>query len=335
MIKPFSTTGIGSLPLMDAREACSLIFRTFDIPFWPQLPRVSFRESMIPQYSEGMPFVKIDMGKETLWVERDSSDELERFYEGWTEESRIAISEDYARGLHAFLGMGQQGRRFDYIKGHVTGPLTYTLGLKDTEGKAVYFDEELREISLMLLKAKTRWQIDMLKQHADGVIIFIDEPILSALGSSSYLGVNSGEALRLLRDITEAIRSEGAVAGIHCCGNADWPLVIKSGADIINFDAYDYVDTVSLYPSEFTGFLERNGCLAWGIVPTSDAIVEETPEKIRARFDRGMENLSRTIPGDLLKSNILLTPSCGTGSRSADENVKVFQLLMRLKEDLA
>ncbi|MEJ2683589.1 MAG: hypothetical protein P8Z71_04230 [Candidatus Sulfobium sp.] len=334
MLKPFSTTGIGSLPLLDAGEACRLILGTFDIPFWPQLPKVSFREYMIPQYSEGMPFVRIDAGKETLWVDKNSSDELERFYEGWTEKSRIAISEDYARGLHAFLRMGH-GRRFDYVKGHVTGPLTFTLGLKDAEGKAVYFDEELREISLMLLKAKTRWQIDMLKQHAAGVIIFIDEPILSALGSSSYLGVDSEEALRLLREMAAAVRSEGAVAGIHCCGNADWPLVIRSGPDIINFDAYDYVDTISLYPAEFTVFLEKGGRLAWGIVPTSDAVREEVPGTIRARFDNGMEKLSGTIPGSLLRSNILLTPSCGTGSRTVDETLKVFQLLMRLKEELA
>ncbi|MEJ2697627.1 MAG: hypothetical protein P8013_13395 [Candidatus Sulfobium sp.] len=334
MLKSFSTTGIGSLPLLDAREACRLILRTFDIPFWPQLPRVSFREYMIPQYSEGMPFARIDIEKETVWVDKNSSDELERFYENWTEESRVAISEDYAKGLHAFLGM-ERGRPLDYVKGHVTGPLTFTLGLKDAEGKAVYFDEELREISLMLLKAKTRWQIDMLRQCAPGVIIFIDEPILSALGSSSYLGVNSEEALRLLREMAAAIQSEGAVAGIHCCGNADWPLVIRSGADIVNFDAYDYVDTISLYPSEFTDFLKRDGRLAWGIVPTSEAIRGETPESVRARFERGMENLSGAIPGDLLRSNILLTPSCGTGSRTVDETLKVFQLLMRLKEELS
>ena len=30
----------------------------------------------------------------------------------------------------------------------------------------------------MLLKAKIRWQVDVLKQFADEVIIFIDEPIL-------------------------------------------------------------------------------------------------------------------------------------------------------------
>ncbi|MDH4233477.1 MAG: hypothetical protein OEW04_15780, partial [Nitrospirota bacterium] len=302
------------------------------IPFWPQLPGLSFRELMIPQYSEGLPFLKMDGQKETLWVERNSSDELERFYESWTEKSRIAISQDCAQGLYAFLRIVKT-RTFPVLKGHVTGPLTFTLGLKDQAGKPVYFDEEFREISLMLLKAKTRWQLDQLKPYAGKVIIFIDEPILSALGSSSYLGVSSTEASRLLKELIEVIRSEGGIAGIHCCGNADWPLVIDCGPDIINFDAYDYTDTLALYPEQLSAFLEKGGCLAWGIIPTSEAIAGENPESIMACFQRGVEKLSLHVSRDLLFSNILLTPSCGTGARTVEETLKVFQLLMRLKEE--
>jgi methionine synthase II (cobalamin-independent) len=333
VIKPFSTTGIGSLPHLDAGEACGLVLDIFDIPFWPQLPRVSFKEFMVPQYSEGMPFLRIDAEKHTAWVEKSESDELERFYEGWTEGCRIAISEDYAKGLHTFLRL-VKNRKFEFLKGHVTGPLTFSLGLKDVGGKPIYFDEEFREISLMLLKAKTRWQIDALKPHAAKIIVFIDEPILSALGSSAYLGVSQEESLRMIKEMTGTIQGEGGLAGIHCCGNADWPLVIKSGADIINFDAYDYVDTISLYPEEFRGFLEKGGLLAWGIVPTSDAITSERPESVKRRFHTGIEMLSRHIPDRLLLSQILLTPSCGTGSRTIEETLKVFQILMRLKEAL-
>jgi hypothetical protein len=328
------TTGIGSLPHHSAIDGCRLVLSSFDIPFWPQFPKISFKEFMIPQFSEGMPFLKLDPDKQLIWVGGNTSDELERFYESCTPESRIAISEDYAQGLHAFLRM-IKGKRFSILKGHVTGPLTFTLGLKDDAGRATYFDEEFREISLMLLQAKTRWQIDMLRQHADNVIIFIDEPILSALGSSSYLGVSTEEALRLLREMVKTIKAEGGTAGIHCCGNADWPMVMKSGADIVNFDAYDYLDTLALYYEDCRNFLEKGGYFAWGIVPTSDAISGENPDSIRERFQTGLQTLSRHIPQDLIRSNMLLTPSCGTGSRTVEEAVKIFQLLMRLKEDIA
>jgi hypothetical protein len=335
MVKPLSTTGIGSVPFLDAEDACSLIFGACDIPFWPQLPRVSFKEFMVPQFSEGMPFLRIDPAKQVIWVEKDESDELVRFYEGWSEAGKIAISEDYAKGLHTFLRVLKRKGAAGLVKGQVTGPLTFTLGLKDRAGKSIYFDEELREVSLMLLKGKAIWQIEILKAHSEGVVLFIDEPILSALGSSSYLAVSAEEALRLLREIVQTIKAAGGVSGIHCCGNADWPLVIRSGAEIINFDAYDYINTLALYPDELRDFLEKGGRLAWGIVPTSDAIAGENPESIKARFEEGIGKLSSRIPESLLRTNLLLTPSCGTGSRTVEETLKVFQLLMGLKESLA
>jgi len=329
MFTPFLTTGIGSLPHTDREEACRLVLETFDIPFWPQLPKLSFHEFMIPQYSEGMPFLKIDESRETIWIERDG-DDLTQFYENYTEDLKLAVSENYAKGFYAFIN-SIKDNHFLFLKGHVTGPLTFTLGLKDSHGRLIYFDEELREISLFVLKAKVRWQIEILKQYAEQVIIFIDEPVLSALGTSTYIGVSPEEAGRLLREITETIQEAGGISGIHCCSKADWPLVINSGVSIISFDAYDYVETISLYPVEFTGFLKNGGYLAWGIVPTTEAIRDENAESVRRRFDTGVETLSKSIQADLLLSKILLTPSCGTGSRSIEETEKVFSILNELK----
>jgi hypothetical protein len=301
------------------------VFDTFDLPFWPQLPGLSFREFMIPQFSEGMPFLNIDEQRGAVWV-GGNGDDLARFYEACSDEPRLAISEDYAKGLHVFRH-AVSGRHFQFLKGHVTGPLTFTLGLKDKHGRAVYFNEELREISLLLLQAKIRWQIDILKPHTDLVVIFIDEPVLSALGSSSYIGVAPEEALRLLRAAADTIHQAGAVAGIHCCSRADWPMVISSNVGIISFDAYDYLETISLYPAEFTEFLRNNGHLAWGIVPTTEAIQDENADSIQQRLESGITLLSKSVPPDLLVSQILLTPSCGTGSRTIAETEKVFRIL--------
>jgi methionine synthase II (cobalamin-independent) len=333
-IKPFSTTGIGSLPHRSPDEAVELVLRTFDIPFWPQLPALSFREQMIPQFSEGIPFIRINEERGVVWVERAATDELERFYEACKEESLISVSEDYARGFYAFLKAISKGRRFPLLKGHITGPMTFTLGIKDENGKALYYDEELREICLMALKSKLRWQIELLRPYAEGIIIFIDEPILSALGTTAYLGVMREEALRLLKEAVDAVKGRGALAGIHCCGRADWSLLIESGADIISFDAYDFGDTLSIYPEEVNGFLKGGGMLAWGIVPTTEAIGEENEESIKRVFYERLDGLSRYISRELLLKNILLTPSCGTGSRSIAETLKIFQLLIRLKEEL-
>ncbi|HTZ17803.1 MAG TPA: hypothetical protein VMB78_05115 [Dissulfurispiraceae bacterium] len=331
IINPFSTTGIGSTPHTDPGEACALIEAVFDIPFWPQLPKYSFRESMVAQYTEGMPFLKIDEAGRKIYVERDNSDQLDRFYESQTEGTRIAISEDYAAGLHAFL-RSIKHRKFKLLKGHITGPLTFTLGLKDNRGAAIYFDEELREIGSMLLQAKARWQVDILKQFADEVIIFVDEPIFSAIGSSAYLGVSEDEILRMLRDSVSSIEDAGGISGIHCCGKADWKLVIESGVRILNFDAFDYFDTLSMYTQELKGFLDRGGYLAWGIVPTSESVNSISDSDLAAQLKDRVSKLHDLTKSDLVYSQALITPSCGAGSRTVEEATKIFQLAMRVKE---
>lgn len=331
IIKPFSTTGIGSLPFKIPVDACELIFKSVDMPFWPQLPNISFKESMIAQFSEGMPFLRINDKEDCIWIIRDGSDELERFYEAYNDNTKIAISEDYAKGLHAFLKIIKR-RRFNFLKGHVTGPLTFTLSLKDSYGRFIYFDEELREVSNMLLKAKARWQVELLKQHCDNAIIFIDEPILSAIGGSTYLGVDAEEALRLLKEMVSAIETAGGIAGIHCCGKADWSLIIKSGVSILSFDAYDYSELLSIYHSEIKDFLEAGNYLAWGIVPASEIIQNLQERHIISLMNNALQVLYKKVPPELVRSRILLTPACGTASRTISESIRIFQLLMRLKE---
>ncbi len=333
MFIPFVTTGIGSLPHTDVAASCSIILNSFDVPFWPQLPRLSFKELMIPQFSEGIPLIKIDTEKKSIWVDKDNYESATKFLESYTDDLILPVSEDFAKGLYTFLRV-MNGIYFAVLKGHITGPLTFSLGLKDNNGKPVYYDEEIREIILLALKAKIRWQVQQLKSLAQYVIIFIDEPILSALGTSSYLGVNTDEALRLLKETSDAIKNTGAISGMHCCSKADWSLVINSGVGIISFDAYDYVDSIPIYSEEFTKFLREGGYLAWGMVPTNDAINKENSESLKQRFDRSLEILTKTIPADLLLSQIMVTPSCGTGSLSIEEAEKVFKTLRELKEIL-
>jgi methionine synthase II (cobalamin-independent) len=328
------TTGIGSLPHTEASEAVDLSLKALDAPFWPQLPALSFLEQMIPQYTEGMPSVRMDAEDETVWFERDE-EEIERFYEtSGNEAARVAISDDYSKGFYSFMD-AVKGRRFKFLKGHITGPMTFTLGLKDQDGKLLYYDEELREIALMLLAAKARWQIDMLSAAADEVIIFIDEPILSALGTSAYLGVDEAETRRMLSYTVEAIQESGSIAGIHCCGRADWPLVMSSGVDIMNFDAYSFGDTLAMYPDETESFLDGGGWLAWGIVPTSEEIQKEDEQSVVKRYTMRLAEITKTVPENKLMKSIMLTPSCGTGSRTVEETTKIFQILMRLKEAVA
>ncbi|HSW61980.1 MAG TPA: hypothetical protein VLH56_01465 [Dissulfurispiraceae bacterium] len=327
---PFSTTGIGSVPFADPTDACRRIAEAFDIAFWPQMAQRSHREGMIAQCAEGMPYIRFDDALERVWVERDESDQLTPFYESCTHDTRLPITESAAAGLHAFIRM-MVGRRVPAVKGHLTGPLTFALGLKDEQGKSVYFDEELREITSMLLQAKIRWQVDELKQCADRVIIFLDEPIFSAIGSSSYLGVEDAEVERLLADSVTAIHQAGGIAGVHCCGKSDWALVMRTGTDILSFDAFEYFETLALYTDDLRAFYERGGFLAWGIVPTSDLIGEADEIAVAEAMRRKVDHLCRHLQKETVRRQSLITPSCGTGSRTPEETEKIFRMIRSVK----
>ena len=64
--------------------------------------------------------------------------------------------------------------------------------------------------------------------------------------------------------------------------------------------------------------------LAWGIVPTSEKITEETPDSLAKKLEGLIENLAdKGIDKNLIWQRCLLTPSCGTGSLSIELSEKV------------
>ncbi|MGE5892844.1 MAG: hypothetical protein ACM34I_02200 [bacterium] len=333
MFQKFTTTGIGSMPHRDPLRACALILDRVDIPFWPQLPGLSFCELMIPQYSEGMPNIRIVPGEQKIWVVGNGQSAVNSFYESYTEDAEFPISGEYARGFASFVGI-IQGRRFRVLKGHVTGPLTFTLGLKDDRGAPVYFNEEMREISLMVLRGKVRWQINQLKKFCDKVMIFIDEPILSAIGTSAYMGVSGDEVARLISSLVSEIHRFNGIAAIHCCGKADWKLVMETGIDVVNFDAYDYFENFQIYADSLKEFLDRGGSVAAGIVPTSSIIRETRPDDLKNSLLGQIEALGKKTGFRDLPERLILTPSCGTGSLSEGEAERVFETLHAVKQSL-
>ena len=130
------------------------------------------------------------------------------------------------------------------------------------------------------LAMKAAWQVRELGRFGKPVIIFIDEPAMESLGSA-FSAVSSEVVAEKLNEIIDVIHELGGIAGIHCCGNTDWPLLFNSNVDIVNFDAFGYMEKVMLYPEDIRKFLDRGGALAWGIVPTSAYTGTETAEELR------------------------------------------------------
>ncbi len=57
----FPATGVGSLPHRDPAKAVKAVLANFrEIPYWPQLPRRTFLESMYVQFAAGLPASDIE-----------------------------------------------------------------------------------------------------------------------------------------------------------------------------------------------------------------------------------------------------------------------------------
>ncbi|MBM4323851.1 MAG: methionine synthase [Deltaproteobacteria bacterium] len=317
----FITTAIGSFPHLDEREVLPLILRDFPyIPFWPQLPRSSFLEGMVAQFSEGFPSLKLDKKEQRLWVDTSSGfdEDVERFYQAVEKDDIefFRISEKYARGLRLLNDLAREEvrKKIKYIKAQVTGPITFGLSLSDQEKRPIFYDPTLREILIHHLSFKARWLEKRLHDLFPGIptMIFFDEPALSAFGSA-FSGLNQEDVTLSLNQCYSAV--EG-LKGTHCCGNTDWSLLLSTELDILSFDAYGYLENLSLYPKELTNFLERGGILAWGIVPTSEDVQKEDAQGLVNRFQKGVEALSKEGIDPALLKRAILTPSCGTASLS-------------------
>jgi hypothetical protein len=109
--------------------------------------------------------------------------------------------------------------------------------------------------------------------------------------------------------------------------------LVEAGVDIISFDAYGFGETIGYYPDRINKFLESGGVIAWGIVPTSEKILQENPDSLAQRLEALIKNLAQKgISENLIWEKCLLTPSCGTGSMPEELSDRVFATLAELKD---
>jgi hypothetical protein len=339
-------TTLGSLPHTDATQATALLLaHTPEIPAWVQLPRRAFHENMMVQYLEGLPGVVEETERVYFDTSRPSfDDELTDFYSRYLaaesgDEAALetfAITPQYSLGFPALVeALPKLLQPLVMTKGQVTGPFTWGTNLTDQTRRCAYYGDQLHDVVVKGITLKALWQIKHLKAFGAPVMIWMDEPALLGFGSSTFIGISREDVLRDLNEVASAIHAAGALTGVHCEANTDWSLLMEADLDILDFDAYDHLEAITLYPDELRAFFERSGSLGWGIVPTLNpqAAATETLESLLARFDAGVERLeARGFERELLLRQALITPSCGAGGVLTSE---LAERVLGLLRDLA
>ncbi|OGL46514.1 MAG: hypothetical protein A2161_13185 [Candidatus Schekmanbacteria bacterium RBG_13_48_7] len=332
-----SASIVGSFPHTSSKQLCeSILANLQEIPAWPQLPNRNPMENMYIQFSEKLPALVINKEKQRIHFDTsgDIYPALEKFYTHFLESDieYFRISPEYAEGLYTFteLACKSELNGLKYVKGHITGPISFGLTITDENKRAILYHDELFDAVMKNCIMKVRWQIKMLKQIHSSIIIMIDEPYLSAFGSG-YISLSREQVVRHIGTIIDTIQDEGCIAGVHCCGNTDWSILIDTGTRILNFDADCYFQGITLYPAQLKKFVQNNGILAWGIIPTTERIAFVDQDEIIGDFEEKLTQLERKglSKRELLQHSIV-TPSCGLGTRTEEDSEKAMILAAKV-----
>ncbi len=337
---------IGSLPLSDYREAAEWVERfTPEIPLWVQLPQLP-GEMITRQFAAGLPGLREAEGR--VFVDTEGEDfpgELESFYaevleieEGLRdlETSRFALRPEAAGGFFELERRASSWKTPPWaVKGQIIGPVSFGMSFTDGGGRPIFYEPSLREALLQLLALRARWQVRRLSAIAPRVLLFFDDPAITAFGSSQHIGLAREDIVQGLAAVIEAVHREGALAGVHICANADWTLVFDSEADIVSFDASCFFDRFVIYADPIRRFLARGGVIAWGIVPTlhPEDLARATLDGLEARFrNQAGRVCALGVSAPQLLAQSLITPACGLGTLPRELAWKGLELTRGLSE---
>jgi methionine synthase II (cobalamin-independent) len=333
-------TAIGSFPHKDAAKACELVLKYIpEMPIWPQLPNIDFKEQMEIQYCEGFPCVILDESKQRMYfnIGGDITNDLEKFFEHIASEDYdyFKISPSFSRGIYEMEKQlaGVDKNKTKYFKSQITGPVTFGLSTVDENKKALFYDDMFRDVIIKGITMKAKWLINKFRAFGQQQVCFVDEPILTGFGSSTYVSVQKDDVVNSLGEVVEALHADNALIGTHCCGNTEWNLLIDAGVDMISFDSFEFGETIGYYPEKVNEYLKKGGVLTFGAIPTSEKIRNETTDSLFTRLETVVENLSKKgIKKDLIWEKCLLTPSCGTGSLPIELSEKIMVHLSEVSE---
>lgn len=299
----------------------------------------SFLEGMTVQFAERIPGIEVDAEKREIFAarSRDTGAEIESMERKCAAGilDFFSISEDYASGFYEYLYRlkARGGAMIDYLKGQITGPVSFGLSVTDEDKVPLFFDKELFEAAVKTLSWRAKWQALRLKEIFRDIILFVDEPSLSYFKEAGRASkIKKKDLSGLISRVTSSIRGEGCYAGIHCCGDADWDLVLSCGIDIFSFDAYNYGESFIKNSERISDFILKGGIIAWGVIPSAAGAGRESADSLTGKLDNCVSLLSQKIDREKIIRASLITPSCGLGALDEEMCESAIDLCVEVSE---
>lgn len=304
-------TGVGALPHKDPPEACNDVLEIYPtFPYIPTLPDRGQLESIVFNDSEQLPGRIIRDDRLLFDSTTDQTAAMEQVYMDFVEGNyaSYALHKNYASAFTEMMthNLADVG----ILKFQVTGPVTFGMQVVDADKRPIYYDAQLADVLGKMLALKARWcESEMMeKTGVKETLIVVNEPYLASLGSS-VVPVDIETVRSGWEDIASLVKGG---LGIHCCSNTDWAFVLGLNPSVVSIDAYTTAKEFLLYADIITGYMERGGVVAWGIVPADFRIFStESTESLYKKYLDIRTQLCTRMPEELFDLQSLITPSCG------------------------
>jgi hypothetical protein len=327
-----AVTGIGSLPVTSITSAIRSVAKfSPEIPFWPQLPRLSQREGIVGQ---------------CLGVVEELIEPRHEGYGYQVREGRLnsvleilhrssgELTPANAAGFGAFEEALSSGlfNSAVAVKGQIEGPITLSAYLFH-KGRPFLSDPALFAAVAFHVSQIIAWQIDRLKSAGLPVLLFVDEPAL-CLDAPVANAVPEEQRLNALAATLEDARIRGAYAGLHCCAARPFERMCRVKPDIISFDAHEGLD---LFFADWhvLDFVNQGGAVAYGIVPTRPGLNAVDSATI---FIRWLKAASLAGDPQRFAQRAMITATCGLGlldTSAVGESFSVAHSISKLIRSLA
>jgi hypothetical protein len=307
-----AVTGPGPMPQLETEAALRYVVRACpSVPFWPQLPQRAAAERPVAQALSPLGGMIEPMVDAPWCYTLSQATPLDTLL-GTLADADPALPVEAARGFYA-LEQALDTNRFPHataVKGQIVGPITLAMHLYRGGPRGRPFADHPQLIHALgrYLSRVGQWQYERLKRFGLPVILFVDEPVLGTqLAPAGDAGI--APALAALSSTLAELRAAGAIAGLRC-GHADASCWLdEASPDLYAFDAHH---GLSRFCSEAAsqGFVQRGGHVAYGLVPTGQALDGLTAEGL---FSRWLQTAS--LMGDVTTQarRTLITPAGGLG----------------------
>jgi hypothetical protein len=332
----FLTTAMAVMPHKDVSRALDLAL-SLDVPFWPQLPHVSYYEDMYVQASEHFPGILLDLKERTVRFSMEQFiGEFEEAMAHFDEPEYLDISETYSTVYHRFLDLDLSDR--PAIRGQLEGPISFGFHVLDQDDRPILFNDTIRPFMIEFLAKRANVQLNRLKNLNANAFLFIDEPGLQFLFSalSGYGDVAAKSDMETFFSSIERPR------GVHLCGNPDWDFLLNLDLDILSLDVYSNGEVFVAYAQSIHRFLDRGGVIVWGVAPTNiEPFEKEDVDSLETRLTQLWNYLAdEGIDRELLLSRSMLSPATcclvnPDGGKTVERAFAMIQALsLRLREKM-